>query len=186
MHTNEHIPSRSCKSLTTDHEELLQLLSEAVSTPLINTWTFNSNFEEVVNYMAYSKTKCKREECLTKPSTWTPGLKKVPTENIRLAPLADQRRLNCWEHVAPVRAHTRRATQHYNRDFSKGRTHFCDLGDKSHNLILICTCRSLHLGIWCLDFRSNDFVENVNTCFRWTVRSRKSFCFCSCLTTEYI
>jgi len=35
------------------------------------------------------------------------------------------------------------------------------------SLLISCSsapAESLHVGIWCLDFRSNDFAENVNTC----------------------
>lgn len=131
---------------------------DCVSIPSINMWTFNSIFKEIVNYMAHSKTKCKREEYLTKPSTWTLGLKKALTENTRLALLADHRRLNCWERVAPVTAHNELKTS------QKAEHIFVTLEISLIISFSPAPAESLHSGIWHLDFRSNDFAENVDTC----------------------
>lgn len=165
---------------------IITCAGDCVSVPSINMWTFNSVFKKIVNYIAHSKAKWKREERLIKPPTGILRLKKAPKENTRLALPANHRRLNSWERVAPVTAHNERSTQHYNKDFSKGRTHFCDLGDKSHNLILICTHRIPSLGYLMFGFSLKWLCGECQYMFRWTVRTRKSFCFCWCLTTEYI
>lgn len=130
---------------------------DCVSIPPIIMQTLNSIFKENVNYKAHSKTKCKRKECLTKPSTWTLGIKKVLTDSTRLA----------WSLEAELlgKPNARYSTTIHSTLqctlLSRQSTLFVTL---KINLIISFSSAFLHLGIWCPDFHSNGFARNVNTC----------------------
>lgn len=146
---------------------------EAVFRPSINLWTFNLIFKEIGNFTAPSKRKRKREECLTKPSIWTLGLKKALPENAKAGT-------------------SQGAEQHTRNDPPEATTKTPQKAE--HILVtleinLIKSLCPLHLQnpfppCLMLGFSSKWLCSQCQSAFGWTVSTRKSCC--CCWSTEHI